>query len=301
MPRPPFYPYRSERAKAEFEAHCREWARAWPVASETLLLDTPSGQTFVRASGRETDPPLILLPGTRYGSLMWSSTIAALSAHHRTYAPDIIGDVGLSVNRATVSTYEDLVRWLDEVATRLVPEGPMSVVGISYGGAIAAQYALRFPERLRGVALLAPAATVLRFSLAFFARTMLLCVPRPGVEGNPLRRMFHWLFEDAVRGDEACRAGFERTLAHAQLAVRAFALPIPPWPRVLTDEEWQGFAVPCLFLVGENEKIYSAESAVRRLNRVAPQVKTEIIPGAGHDMTLVHPDLVTSRILDFLG
>jgi pimeloyl-ACP methyl ester carboxylesterase len=63
----------------------------------------------------------------------------------------------------------------------------------------------------------------------------------------------------------------------------------------------QGFGVPCLFLVGANEKIYSAEAAVRRLNRVAPQAKAEIIPGAGHDLTIVNPDLVTRKVLEFLG
>ena len=56
-----------------------------------------------------------------------------------------------------------------------------------------------------------------------------------------------------------------------------------------------------LFLVGENEKIYSARKAVRRLNRVAPHIKTEIIPGAGHDLWVVQADRVTGKILDFLG
>ena len=59
--------------------------------------------------------------------------------------------------------------------------------------------------------------------------------------------------------------------------------------------------MPCLFLVGENEKIYSAESAVARLKRVAPQVKAEIITGAGHDLTMVQADLVARKVLAFLG
>jgi hypothetical protein len=92
--REPVYPFRSELAKAEYEAHSRERAKAWPVPYETMLLDTPSGQTFVRASGRVTDPLLVLLPGARVGSLMWIDSIAALSARYRTYALDIIGDAG---------------------------------------------------------------------------------------------------------------------------------------------------------------------------------------------------------------
>jgi hypothetical protein len=39
-------------------------------------------------------------------------------------------------------------------------------------------------------------------------------------------------------------------------------------------------------------KIYSAHSAVKRLKTVAPQIKTEIIPNAGHDLLWVQTDLV---------
>jgi pimeloyl-ACP methyl ester carboxylesterase len=58
--------------------------------------------------------------------------------------------------------------------------------------------------------------------------------------------------------------------------------------------------MPTLFLVGENEKIYSAQQAVEHLNTVAPNIETAIIPNAGHDLTLVQADVVNDRILDFL-
>lgn len=300
MTRPPFHPFRSEPARAEYEAHSLERAKGWPVPTETMLLDTPSGQTFVRACGRANDPPLVLLPGARVSSLMWTDTIAALSARHRTYALDIIGDAGWSVSRHAISKSGDFVQWLDEVLTVLVPDRPLSLLGVSLGGSIAAQYAVRFPERLRSVVLLAPAATVLPFAVGFFVRFTLLSLPILALGRSPLRRTCRWLFEDAVRGDEACRARVEKAMDEAQMVVRVFALRPPPWPTVLVDQAWQDFRVPCLFLVGENEKIYSAKAAVRRLSRVAPQVKTEIIPGAGHDLTMVHPDLVSGKVLDFL-
>jgi pimeloyl-ACP methyl ester carboxylesterase len=55
-----------------------------------------------------------------------------------------------------------------------------------------------------------------------------------------------------------------------------------------------------LFLAGEHEVIYSAEKAIRRLKRVAPQVTAEIIPAAGHDLTVAQPAMVNQRILEFL-
>ena len=296
MTRQPFYPFRSERAKAEYEAFCLDRAKAWPIPSETMTFETASGQTFVRASGRITDPPLVLLPGGRSGSLMWIHNIAALSAHYRTYALDTLGDVGFSLNRRDISKPEDLVNWLDEVSAVLVPEGPLNLLGISYGGWLAGQYALRFPERLRSVVLLAPACTVLPISSAFILRMGLLSIP----VGKPLRRILRWLFRDALRGSDACRALAEEAIADVELGVRLFALPRPPWPTVIDDQAWQGFRAPCLFLVGENEKIYSSQAAVGRLKRLAPQVKAEIIPGCGHDLTMVQADLVVGKVLAFL-
>jgi hypothetical protein len=38
----------------------------------------------------------------------------------------------------------------------------------------------------------------------------------------------------------------------------------------LNDKSLSDFLVPCLVLIGENEKVYSALKAVQRLNRVAP-------------------------------
>ncbi len=295
-----FHPFRSEQARAEYEAVYAEMAKAWPVPFENLLIDTPSACTFVRASGRPTDPPLVLLPGTRGTSLMWVHTIAALAARHRTYALDNVNDVGLSVPKRETWPADALVEWLDEVFRVLVPEGPLDLMGMSYGGWLAGLYALRFPQRVRKVVLLAPGGIVLRWSFGFFMRVMAILVIRvPGASENTLRRVLRWVFEDAFR-NEACRAYVEGDLAWMLKAGRYFVLPRMVWPTVLDDDAWRRWSVPCLFLVGEHEKIYSPQAALKRLRRVAPLVKAEIVPGAGHDLPCVQPDLVARRVLEFL-
>jgi pimeloyl-ACP methyl ester carboxylesterase len=302
MTTPPFHPFRSEEAKAEFLAFYLEKAKMWPLESETRLVDTPSGQTFVRVSGRATDPPLVLLPGARGSSLMWVPNIAALSSRYRTYALDLVNDIGLSVPRRELKTPDDLVDWLDEVLTALVPEGPISLMGMSYGGWLTSLYALRFPDRVGKAVLLAPGAAIHRLSFGFFIRIMLLMVPLPGRRrGGAVRRVFRWLFQDTIRGGGPARAAIEQGLFEMVMIGRLLEKPRMMWPTVLRDDEWRRFRVPALLLLGENEKIYSAKAAVRRINRLAPGIKTEIIPGAGHDLTLVKPDLVAERILAFLG
>lgn len=96
------------------------------------------------------------------------------------------------------------------------------------------------------------------------------------------------------------RAWVDQAVADWEVAERCFGpLPTVPAP-VLEDKAWQNLRVPTLFLVGENEKMYSAQKAVTRLRRVAPQIKAEIIPQAGHDLWVAQAKLVTHKMLEFL-
>lgn len=71
-------------------------------------------------------------------------------------------------------------------------------------------------------------------------------------------------------------------------------------PTVVDDETLRSFRVPTLFVIGENERIYDRAQALERLERLAPRIARAVIPGAGHDMTWLKPDLVEAAVLDFL-
>lgn len=291
-----YYPFRSAQAKAEYVALYREREREWPVAFETKLIETPSGQTYVRRSGRDMDPPLVLLSGAKGTSLTWIPNISALSAHYRTYAVDSIYDFGLSVRRQHLTKPLHLVNWLNEVLDVLAPNEPVRLVGLSYGGWLASQYALRYPERLRKVVLLAPAATVLRVSLTLIFRALLTIIPHTGFR----KKFYYWLLHDILQSGESGQASVDQAVSDWEMAERCFA-PLPLIAaNVLTDKDLQSLRVPLLFLVGENEKVYPARKAVERLNRLAPQIKTGIIPHAGYDLSVVQAGIVTRKILCFL-
>jgi pimeloyl-ACP methyl ester carboxylesterase len=292
-----FHPFRSLKAKEEYQALYMKRAEKWPVASETRLIETPSGQTFVRVSGRITNPPLVLLPGSRGTSLTWIPNIVALSAHYRTYAVDSIYDFGLSASYRHINKPDDLITWLHEILTVLVPEGSVNLLGLSYGGWLVSQYALRFPQSLRKIVLLDPAATVLPVSFALIFRALLTLVPFPAFR----QQFYYWLLRDTVQSGEIGQANVDEAIADWAVAERCFA-PLPMVAAtVLSDKSLIDFRVPCYFIVGENEKVYSAQKAVKRLNSLAPQIKTEIIHNAGHDAWYVKADIVTKKVLDFLG
>ncbi len=112
--------------------------------------------------------------------------------------------------------------------------------------------------------------------------------------------VFTWLMQDAVKDDEANRRLVERAVDDILVAFQCFKFKPPVPPTVLKDEELASIKVPTLFLVGENEKLYSAQQAVQRLNEVAPQIETEIIPDCGHGLTIEQTEMVDKRILEFL-
>ncbi len=224
---------------------------------------------------------------------MWAPNIEALSRDFRTAAVDQIGEFGKSVSARPVKSLPDLVAWLDDLVGTLGAGERVSMAGLSYGGALAAQYALHHPERLQQVVLLAPGATVLRPPAGFWLRLIVLGVARK----KGLRAFFRWIFADMARADPQWIDSTIELLSLNMRSVQRHRVPIPP---VLTDAEWAALRPRTLFLAGENEVIYSAERAVRRLKRVAPQVTPEIIPGAGHDLTFVQTARVDDRILEFL-
>jgi pimeloyl-ACP methyl ester carboxylesterase len=109
---------------------------------------------------------------------MWSPNVDALSREYRTVAVDQIGEFGRSVCAKPIRTLQDLLAWLDELIVALAGQERVSLIGMSYGGALAAQYALHAPERLDKVVLLAPGATILRPPVEFWLRLLVLAIAR---------------------------------------------------------------------------------------------------------------------------
>lgn len=291
-----YHPFRSESARAAYLAYYDERASRWPIASEERRVETPFGETFVRVSGPVDGASLVLLSGDSETSLSWAPLIERLSAAHRTYAVDQIFDFGRSVYRRALSTPDDYVRWLDELLDALGLE-TTRLAGFSYGGWIASRYAIEHPTRLERLALLAPSSTVLRPPLGLLVRAMLYYfVPLEFVT----RRYLRWYNADAVRRGAVTSALVEELIAESMLSRRSFKRHKFIAPTVLTDAAWARLSTPTLFVVGENEVTYSAQQAIRRLEAVAPAVRTTVIPQVGHDLLISEPDRVAREVLTFL-
>jgi len=173
------HPFRSASKRDRYLENYDARASRWPVPSKEVYVDTSWGKTFVRISGPEGGPPLVLLPGANATGLKFAPNVGAWAQHYRVYTVDTIFDFGRSIYIRNLQTPEDFVDWLDELLVRLGLPEDVNLLGLSCGGWIAGRYGLAHPERLKRLVLVAPAATVAWFSSDFIKYGVMCLIPHP--------------------------------------------------------------------------------------------------------------------------
>lgn len=286
------HPFRSAKAKEECLALWETVEKnSWSVKSESRFIETTYGKTFVRTSGPVNAPPVVLIHSMGTNSLSWSNNIKELSKEFRTYAVDTVDDYGLSIYITRLKRLHDCIKWLDELFNGLDLGEKINLIGHSYGGWLTSQYALHFQNRLDKIVLLAPAATVQPIRFQFYARQIFMLLPFRFFRDS----FFHWTDPTAKENPN-----YKKVIDQMEISIKAYKPKTSiARPTVLNDEELKSIKCPALFLVGDNEKIYSPQKAMARLERLVPSIEKEIINNAGHGSILQSPQ-TNERIMNFL-
>lgn len=300
-----FHPFRSASARDRYLASYDERAQAWPVLSETATVPTSAGETFVRVSGPTDGAPLVLLNGIWCDSPMWPPVmIEALSTVYRTYAVDNVFDFGRSVNSRTTTSAAAYVEWLDQLFDGLALDTGVSLIGLSLGAWICAEYLLHAPHRLRGVVWLSPGGVV---SPPASMRSVAAVPYYFAAMLSPSRRtvgaLMRWLMPVAAHSDGSLRESLDRYVNDVALGLQCFTKrpTAKETNRRFSDAELRGIEVPVLYIAGEHERLNSARAMVSRLDAVAPQIETVILPDVGHELIMAEPEVFTQRAMQFLG
>ncbi len=291
-----YHPFKSEKAKEKFTEMYDSFAQDWPVDYQDTLIETSYGFTSVKICGKHNAQPLVILNGGGSNSLFWIPNIESLAEQHTIYAIEHIYDFGKNIYTKEVISANDYTNYFDELFTKLQLEDNINLMGLSYGGWISSQCALQFPKRLNKVILVAPSMTVLPINSEMLKRMVISIIPSKYI----FKKTMYWACEDAVTNKKEHKQFVDKYIDVAYLAFQSFKFKQLPHPTILSNEDWQNIKVPLMFVVGENEKIYSSEKAIKRLNTVNPEIRTEIIPNAGHDLTIVQSERFNNLVLDFL-
>lgn len=263
----------------------------WPVPFEEIDIPTRFGTTHVVACGPKTAPPLVLLHGYMATLTMWSPNVLAFSKNHRVYAVDVMGQAGKSSPSEPIRDRADFVSWLTATLDGLHLDR-VALVGMSFGGWLALNYAVAVPQRVRRLVLLSPGG-LLPMVRQFNLRGVLMAALPTRLTVNSF---FRWLgFTDRAYAD---------TLELMYLGLTHFRMPIETarvGPGVFSDDELRTMKVPTLLLIGDHEVISDPARALERARRLIPNFEGELVPGCRHDMCSSQHQIVDARVLEFLG
>ena len=259
------------------------------------------GRTHYRWHGPEGGPVTVCVHGLTTPSFVWEGLVPGLvDAGQRVLTYDLYGR-GYSDRPGGAQDRDFFVTQLEELLADQGVEGPVTLVGYSMGGAIAAAYAARYPDRLRELVLIAPAG--LGHDLGPVARL----VARGGAVGRWLMlAVFPMSFRrgcEAERGLPTTVPGIEDR-QQAELRWRGF---IPAVARSVAgilaeaqDETHAAIArsgVPVRAVWGAEDRVIPL-SRKARLAEMNPDAYQYVIEGAGHGLTYTHTDRVLTAIME---
>jgi pimeloyl-ACP methyl ester carboxylesterase len=289
--------FKTSAGEAAFLAVYDSAMKLWPVPYEEIETPGRFGTTHVVVSGPKDAPPLVLLHGFFTTLTMWSPNIADFSKDYRVYAIDMMGQPGKSIPDPDQPLRDtaDLVAWLSETLDMLNLDR-IFLVGMSFGGWSAINFALSAPERIRKLALMSPAACFQPIVRQFGLRVILMMLVLKRFTANSI---MGWMGIKEKPGDMVARYIrdlFYLGMKHFRLQEETMRL----MPGVFSDDELQALRMPVLLLIGENEVIYDPAKALSRARQVIPEFEGELVPRSNHDMCYSQHRYVDKCVLEFL-
>lgn len=261
--------YRSSTGKQVVERSYRAQLRRWTMPLRQRTVSTREGDTFVLDCGPLDAPPVVLLHGAGSNSAIWRADASRWSLTHRLYLVDIIGEPGLSAPSRPLRGSDACASWLDDVLDELSVEAAV-LVGVSLGGWLATDYAIRRPDRVRRLALRAPAGIGRQRNGAVLAALILMPFGDRGIR-------------EALRialgpGDISEPVIDYMLTIQRHYRPRRAALPI------FSDADLAAIAAPLFVVVGARDRMLDSRDTTERLARLQPAASITVLPGVGHGL-----------------
>ena len=254
-------------------------------------------------------PALLLLHGLGCTHTTWLPVIEDLARHFTVIAPDLLGHGDSAKPRAdySVGGYANGMRDLLTV----LDIDKVTVVGHSFGGGIAMQFAYQFPERTERMILVAPGGLgpeVSRFiravTLPGFHQVMGVAT-RPGIRhlGKAGLRALSRSGVSSARdlGEVAeIYESFKDPRARAAIrhVVRA-VVDLKGQIVTMVDRAYLTQAMPMLVVWGSDDAVIPVKHA-ENVARIAPGAVVEVLPNSGHFPHKDHPDRFVKIVQEFV-
>lgn len=288
--------FRSDEGHALYRNYYAQAMDQLPEPSSVYDIPTDFGVVRVYEwSTPETSggTAVVLVPGRSSGVPMWTENLPGFLKEHRVLAFDALGDAGLSVQIAPLTSMEDQAVWMDEVISKLAPDG-VHLVGHSFGGATATAYARLHPKRVRSLALLEPV-----FTFAYPPAGMLWWATVATLPGMPESARDHAL--NRIAGSDEGEDVGDTTDPVALMIAAAtehFSAELPT-PSPLSDAQAAEIRMPVYVAIAGKDSLAGGRAAAERAGKALPDARVQIWEDATHSLPMQEVDPLQQVLTDF--
>ncbi len=241
---------------------------------EVVVSENPPVRLSVIDAGRSpAERTLFFIHGFGGFAMQWEQQLIEFADRSRVVALDLRGH-GLSDRPASAYTVDELLGDIERVVDALHLPPKFSLLGHSFGGALAATYAVKHPERIDRLVLV---STSVDFELTPFIK---------------------FAFQLPVALAEPIRAMFPKALAAPAFVLKAmYHNALSKWKG---NEVLPRIQAPVLVIIGHRDIVFKPSAYDAVPDRV-PGAQVAKIPVSAHLVQLERPDAVNRAIERFLG
>jgi pimeloyl-ACP methyl ester carboxylesterase len=263
--------FQNSEARETIRQECERFRARLTVPVEDVTLATSFGSTHVLVTGPVEGPPLVILHGALASSAHVLPELGPMLKTRRVYAVDVMGQSVWSEDRRIDVRDGSYARWLEEVCDGLGLT-TFDLYGISWGGFVALQGAIRMPARVRHLVLLAPAGVVANkpwpaFRDAGWPMLAYIKFPSPKRLDRAMRSLFTTLDPD-----------WTSYMGKALLAYR-LDMRIPP---LAQPEATRAITCPTQVFGADEDASFPGEALLKRVKELVPHAETELLANCKH-------------------
>jgi pimeloyl-ACP methyl ester carboxylesterase len=272
----------------------------WPAHQRWIEIDGTPANVIELGDG----PPLLFVHGLAGRWQNWLENIPHFAGRHRVVAIDLPGFGASAMPREAISI-AGYARFLEGVCDVLSIDAA-AVVGNSMGGHIASELAIRSPQRVERLMLVAAAGIsaeqVQRHAVMTGGRVLAAVMTRAATRHAALARRpgtRRIALSFLVRHPERLSA----PLAHELMEGAAKPGFLPALEAVLThpiSERLPQIACPTYVVWGEDDHVIPVRDATR-FGELIPDVRVEVWPDTGHVAMLERPARFNALLEAFLS
>lgn len=234
--------------------------------------------------------PIIFTHGASWNHYQWNNQVEHFKRYFKVSTWDVRGHGHSTLPKGPVDPEEfsaDLIALMDHLSLK-----DAVLCGLSMGGHISLQTAIRYPERIKGLILI---GTPCSSTLSFYEKIFI-----------PINRLFtKWMPLQIIAKIQAKKLSKINPTNYKYISEAFLMMSHDNWQRVWTavthmesKNELHKVKCPTLLLIGDHDNMTNQQQPFMHRHIEGSELK--IIPNAQHGTNLDNPKAVNQEIMEFI-